>query len=120
MITAKAKLWAGIGGVVVVGALFAALTIQNARLSFAQLERDTAIEMHDRATAELQAAQAHRERTEKALAVRQAELARSQRVEQTLRAQLRGISAEVSDEKWKACRDARTPDALIDRLLAED
>lgn len=120
MILSKAKIYGAIGSVVVFGALVAALTIQQSRLSFAQLERDTATQMYERSTAQLQAANAHRERTEAALADRQRRLNEAQRQAQALRSEMQRLSSEVADEQWQACRSVRIPDALIERLRTEN
>ena len=109
----KGKIYSALAVLAVVAALLAALGIQDARLSFAQLERDTARELHDRAAAQLQAAGEHRRRTEAALTARQEALQASIRQSQTLRGQLQQLSQRIDDENWQACRNVRTPDALL-------
>lgn len=109
----KGTLYAALGAAALIGVLVGVIAIQNARLSLAELERDTAQQMYERSTTQLQEARDQLSRTETALHQRHEKLQASMRQTQQLRNRLQQLSREIDNEKWQACRTVRTPDALL-------
>lgn len=110
------KILGGAGALVLV--LSGLVWAQQQRLSLAKLERDAAVSMYERTSEQYQQQREAAKRLEVSLNLRTIELERAARERRKLQSDLAQLSQEAQDENWQACRNVRTPDTLVERLLS--